>query len=134
MQPARDPFISLPGWGIETTDATPLDAAKRELFEETWATSDDWSVWNEFLGTVNTATFVYYFIARNVEIISPIHPDGGEKIELFEVSFDEFLKLSSNVWFHHHWNLLPEMYEARLNKHKYNELYKIFYGKDKNNK
>lgn len=71
-----------------------------------------------------------YFIARDCEIVQDICPDGGEKIELFEVSFDEFLELSSDARFHHHWNLLPILYEARLNREKYNELYKIFYGEN----
>ncbi len=83
----------------------------------------------EFLGTVNTATFVDYYIAQDCEIIENINPDGGEKITLFEVTFDEFLELSSNEDFHHHWNLLPILYEARLNKDKYNELKELFYGK-----
>lgn len=82
----------------------------------------------EFLGTVNTATFVDYYIAQDCEIIENINPDGGEKITLFEVSFDEFLELSSNEDFHHHWNLLPILYEARLNKDKYKELYNLFYN------
>jgi hypothetical protein len=54
--------------------------------------------------------------------------DGGEKITLFMVSFDEFLELSSDPTFHHHWNLLPILYEARLYPEKKEELRKILYG------
>lgn len=97
--------------------------------EETGAVSNKWKDWTIFYGTPSTATFVDYFIAQDVEIIQDIIPDGGERIELFEVSFDEFLELSSDIKFHHHWNLLPILYEARLNREKYNELYEIFYSK-----
>lgn len=121
-QPSRDPFISLPGGGLETSDISPEECAKRELFEETGATSDDWTHWMTFLGTPHAATFIDYYIARNVEIVTDICPDGGEKISLFEVTFDEFLELASNNAFSHHWNLLPIMYEARLHKDKYQTL------------
>jgi hypothetical protein len=44
------------------------------------------------------------------------------------VSFDELLELSSDPGFHHHWNLLPILYEARLHPEKKAELKKILYG------
>lgn len=127
-QPARKPFISLPGGGIEENEDSII-AAKRELLEEAGAISLDWKHWLTFDGTTNVATFVDYFIARNCEIIQEIQPDSGEKISLFEVSFDEFLELSSDENFHHHWNLLPILYEARLKKEKYEELKEFLYGK-----
>lgn len=128
-QPMRKSFISLPGGAIDDSDISPLEAAKRELLEETGAVSQNWSEWFTFSGTAHTATYVDYFIARDCEIVGAINPDGGEKIELFEVDFDEFLALSSNEKFHHHWNLLPMLYEARLEKAKYDELKKIIFGK-----
>lgn len=72
---------------------------------------------------------VYYYIARDCEIVTPIMADVGEKISLFEVDFDEFLELSSNEEFHHHWNLLPIMYEARLKKDVYEDLKQKIFGK-----
>lgn len=126
-QPTRSKFISLPGGAIESDDISPMEAAKRELLEETGAISDDWHEWFIFEGTAHTATFVDYFIARNCEIIQDIRPDGWEKIELFEVTFDEFLNLSSDEKFSHHWNLLPLMFEARIDEKKYQELKKIIF-------
>jgi len=55
-----------------------------------------------------------------------MNPDPGEKIRLFEVSFDEFLLLSSDSRFQHHWNLLPTLYEARLDGNKRESLRKLF--------
>ena len=86
------------------------------------------SKWTIFHGTNNVNTSVYYYIARNCLQVSDITPDGGEKIELFTVSFDEFLELSSDIRFHHHWNLLPILYEARLHPEKKEALKKILYG------
>ena len=102
--------------------------AGRELIEETGYTSDEIIPWIRFDGTSNVMTYTYFYIARNCHWVQDISPDSGEKIELFDVSFDEFLELSSDVRFHHHWNLLPLLYEARLSDVKKAELKKIFYG------
>lgn len=130
-QPARKPFFSLPGWALDKEWENPIEWAKRELLEETGCTSDDWHHWMDFTWTVHTATYVYYYIARNCRSIQDVAPDGWEKIELIEVNFDQFLELASDIRFQHHWNLLPYMYEARLSQKKYNELYEIIYGKKK---
>lgn len=79
-------------------------------------------------GTSNVHTEVHYYIARDCTYDGEIEGDGGEKITLFTVSFDEFLELSSNPLFHHHWNLLPLLYEARLYPDKKEILKKILYG------
>jgi len=90
--------------------------------------SDNVYPWFEFSGTKNVNTSVHYYIARNVYNVSDITADSGEKIELFTVTFDEFLELSSLSGFHHHWNLLPILYEARLFSEKKEELRRVFYG------
>ena len=82
----------------------------------------------QYTGTSNVFTYVHYFIARDCQPSEIQSPDPGEKIELFEVDFEEFLLLSSDKRFHHHWNLLPILYEARLSLEKKMELKKIFYG------
>ncbi len=127
IQPTRDPFISLPGGGFDSPDEKPLLCAQRELLEETGLVSENWKPWLCFDGTNNTAVYVHYFIAHGCKKIKEITPDGGEKISTFEVTFDEFLELSSNPEFSHHWNLLPIMYEARLNGKKYKELKEIIF-------
>lgn len=128
-QPGRGEFFSLPGGGIDEVDESSLSAAQRELREETGSVAPFWKKWLHFTGTANIITAVDYFIAHDVEKISEIVPDGGEKITLFEVTFDEFLALSSNKKFHHHWNLLPILYEARLYPEKYRALKEFFYKK-----
>jgi len=130
-QPLIEQFISLPGGSLDSSDEEPLDAAMRELREETGYTSDILTSWFEFTGTKNVATSVHYYIAHDCYQVSDIIPDPGEKIELFTVSFDEFLELSSHPGFHHHWNILPILYEARISSTKKQELYSILYGKDK---
>lgn len=129
-QPQRHDFLSLPGWSFAFPEEDPVDCARRELLEETWyTTSEDIIPWIRFDGTVNVMTYTYFYIARNCKKIQEITPDSGEKISVFSVTFDEFLELSSDVGFHHHWNLLPIFYEARLSPEKKEELRIIFFGK-----
>ena len=90
--------------------------------------SDDWTLWYTFNGTGNIATCTYFYIARNTRKIQEIQPDPGEKIRVFTVTFDEFLDLSSNQRFHHHWPIIPLLYEARLDDTKKEELRKLFFG------
>ena len=127
-QPWRKQFISLPGGSFDSPDELPIDCAKRELREETWYESLEFIDWMVFNGTNNVYTEVYYYIARWCTLVGDIMPDWWEKIELFIVSFDELLELSSHPWFHHHWNLLPIFYEARLNPEKKIALKKLLYG------
>lgn len=126
-QPGRPEFISLPGGMIDADDATPLEAAKRELLEETGYVSDSWHTWTTFEGIGNSLAYVSYFIARNCKRIAPICGDGGEKIELFEVSFEEFLLLSGDVQFRHHWNIALLLYEARVSEIYKQQLYATLY-------
>ncbi len=128
-QPGRREFLSLAWGSFDFPEEDPLDCARRELLEETWYTSDELVPWIRFDGTSNVMTYTHFYIARNCRRIQEIEPDPGEYIETFEVTFDEFLELSSDTRFHHHWNLLPILYEARLSPSKKSELKKIFYGK-----
>lgn len=127
-QPLISEFISLPGWSFDSPDEDPLDCACRELREETGYTSDTIIPWFEFSWTKNVNTSVHYYIARNCYKVGDVIPDAWEKIQVFTVSFDEFLELSSHPGFHHHWNLLPILYEARLSSEKKEQLRKIFYS------
>ena len=117
-QPWRKQFISLPGGSFDTPTEDPMWCAYRELREETWYSSSILDTWIVYHGTSNVHTNVYYYIARDCFEVWKIIPDGWEKIELFKVSFDEFIELSSDERFHHHWNLLPKLDEARHYPHK----------------
>lgn len=98
-QPTRTPFISLPGGRFDSFEEDPLDAAKRELFEESGLVSDDWELWFEGVFKGATAKEDYFFIARNCrKIQEPLH-EPGERIVSEHVSFDELLDLGENPKF-----------------------------------
>ena len=127
-QPARDClFLGLPGGSFDFPEENALVCAQRELLEETGYESHDWTHWHTFDGTGNIARFTHFYVAKNIVQIQDIRSDPGEKIRVFFVDFEEFLALSSDIRFHHHWSLIPLLYEARINSEKKEELRKLFF-------
>lgn len=73
--------IELPGGSTDGRDATPLEAAKRELLEETGHVSDDWSL----LGVVDPNPAIqsnacHTFLARGARKVADPRFDGGEDL------------------------------------------------------
>ncbi len=92
-QPGEGPFIGLIG-GIVDEKEDVLVAAKRELLEESGYTAQEFIMWDA-IQLINKIDWPSYtFIAQGLKKVQEIHLDGGEKIALKEVTFDEFLALS----------------------------------------
>jgi 8-oxo-dGTP pyrophosphatase MutT (NUDIX family) len=73
--------LEIPTGGSEQ-DETPLDAAKRELLEETGLAAGDWTA----LGTIDnsngaTTDVAHLFLARSLTV-GPVVPQGDEQVEL----------------------------------------------------
>ena len=87
--------VELPAGRLEHGE-DPLDAAKRELREETGYIANNW----KSLGYIFT-TFgicdekLYLFKAENLTFDKP-NPDEGEIIDYFEMELDEVYKLINN--------------------------------------
>lgn len=92
-QPGVAEFLGLP-CGRANPDEDVLEAAKRELNEETGFTSEEWELFKAIQQLTKTDWAYYVFIARNARQTNPEHLDAGEKIKLMQVSFDEFLDLA----------------------------------------
>lgn len=90
-QPGRQQYSALPG-GHHNPGEDPLTAARRELLEETGHTSDTWELYDALQPTSKADWAIYYFVARGCTQVQNIEQDGGERILLHKVTFDEFLQ------------------------------------------
>ena len=78
-----DTYYELPAGVIDATDVSPLEAAQRELLEETGFGGGTWS---EFMRTspnpTNHTNLQYTFLAEGVERISAQQPEPSEDIDV----------------------------------------------------
>jgi ADP-ribose pyrophosphatase len=101
----------------------PLVTAKRELLEEAGVESDDWELLKVYENEGKIQWNIYLFVARNCKKVAEPHLDPGEKIEVKEVNFDEFLEIVSSEKF---WgrDIANDILRMRLDKEKLEEFKK----------
>lgn len=93
-QPHRPKSISLMAGKVDPGE-TPLQAAERELMEETGYKIGQIDLWFEYNPDLNTDWTVFVYIAKNIEKVREQNLEGGEKITPKLYSFDEFIKFAS---------------------------------------
>lgn len=90
-QPHVGKFISLPGGIVEKNEQIIL-GAKRELLEETGMRAREIVIFKEKNYSSKVIWPTYYCIAKGCEVITEKNLDSGERIEVKEYSFTEFVK------------------------------------------
>jgi ADP-ribose pyrophosphatase len=123
-QPNKAPFIGACGGRVDEGEDI-LEGAKREFLEETGYEASEYILWKSVHPASKIDWVVYFFIAKGCEKVSDQSLDGGEKIELKKVSFDELLQIGRNPKFMEK-EIIPDFYEALLDKEKYAELKQLF--------
>jgi len=91
-QPGKKPFIGLVGGRVDEGEK-PLEAAKRELLEETGYKAKEWLLFDALQPVSKIEWALYFFIAKGCHKVANQTLDGAEKIDLFLVNFDEFLEV-----------------------------------------
>lgn len=123
-QPGVKPFIG--GFGGRMEDGeNPLQAAQRELLEETGYKARKWMLWfaSQPVGKIDWA--IYTFIAKDLEKINDGNIDVGEKVIVKEFNFDDFIKLSAKEHFRD-WEVSLFIYRNMGDKKQFSEIRKIF--------
>jgi ADP-ribose pyrophosphatase len=123
-QPGAEPFIGATGGRVDEGEDV-LHAAKRELLEESGYEADHFILWHAEQPSAKTDFAVYMFIAKGLKKVADLHLDAGEKIIIKSITFDELLNLASDKRFAEK-EIIPQLFEARINPAKKEELRKLF--------
>ncbi len=88
-------LLELPGGVIDAEDANPLEAAKRELLEETGYTSDRFiEIGKVCPNPANQVNSIYYYLALDAHKVADQHLDGTEEIEVGLIPLEELIDLT----------------------------------------
>ncbi len=83
-------LIEIPAGKIDFGE-TPIEAAKRELLEETGFGSDEWEKIGSFYPATYSTQKLYIFLARNVVKKQDLNLDEGEFLSVLKVPYNDFL-------------------------------------------
>ncbi len=81
-QPGSGMFYSLPGGRHDNPRESELEAAKRELLEETGMTFKEWRLISATQPFAKMEWFIYTFLATSFEKQTGVRLDSGEKIAM----------------------------------------------------
>jgi ADP-ribose pyrophosphatase YjhB (NUDIX family) len=123
-QPGKEPFIGATGGRVDEGEDI-LSAAKRELLEESGYEAEEFILWDAQHPTGKVDWVVYTFIAKGLKKVSGLNLDGGEKIELMEITNDELIDLSLDKKFEEK-EIIFKLLEAKFDPKKKKELQELF--------
>lgn len=96
-QPGHKREYGLLGGRVDEGEG-PLACAKRELLEEAGLVSRDWEMLKIYEPVIKMQWRVYFYIARNCSKMAEPRLESGERIEVLDVSFEEFIEITSSAY------------------------------------
>lgn len=95
QQPNMQPKLKVPTGRLENGE-DPLRGAQRELLEETGYAAGKWKFWKAMEPITKMEWVVYLLIAQECEQVGRQNLDPGEKITFKEVTWEEFVEVSTD--------------------------------------
>ena len=123
-QPGKERFIGATGGRVDEGEEI-LEAAKRELLEESGYEAERYMLLDAQHATSKIDWVVYTFVAKGLKKIADLNLDPGEKIKLKFVTFDELIDLATNERFAEK-EIVFKLLEAKIYPQKKEELGKLF--------
>ena len=119
-------FIAAAGGRIDEGEDV-LEAAKRELLEETGYEAEQLILWYALQPTSKVEWAVYIFVAKGLKKVAEMNLDGGEKITLRPTTFEELADIATNdrEYFYEK-EVNEKFFEAKLDPKKMEELKQLF--------
>lgn len=123
-QPGKEPFIGATGGRVDEGEDI-LSAAKRELLEESGYKAEEFILWDAQHPASKIDWVVYTFIAKGLKKVADLKLDAGEKIELLEVTLDEFIEIGTDKNFSEV-EIVNKLFRAKLDPIKRKEIEELF--------
>jgi len=127
-QPGRPPFRTVPGGQIEGGEDSDV-SARREVLEETGYEVGDLELWQAVYPYGNKIAWtVYSYIARGCKKIQEQHLDGGERISIRLVTFEEFIDIALDVDQFQNMEISMKIMQALRDPEEMERLKKFLFG------
>lgn len=126
LQPGwRQPLFGAPGGRLDAGEDS-IEAAKRELLEETGYEAGQFVLWEAIQPMEKIDFAIYTFIAKRCRKVADAKLDAGEKITLKKLSFNGFLDIVADERYRD-WEIAIKVFRILQDPSGKDQLRKLFF-------